>query len=137
MSRSSLLASKAELVGLLWASNAPAFTVPSSIDAASIHVYDHEPRSPAFPISITVATAGMDPESWVLAVRIYVSTVKTDAKVAQDQLDALLPEVDHRIGSNGGYSPSAWEITWDPDLDALVATNLLNVGREDMGTAAY
>lgn len=82
------------------------------------------------PFSVTIATAGMTPDDWVFAVRIYASTERLDAKTAQDQLDLLLPAVDAKVGSNGGFGPSDWEVTFDPDLDALVATNILNVGRE-------
>lgn len=129
MSRTTLAATKAELYGLLWSANAPTFSA-SGVDAASVHVYDHEPKAMSHPFSVTIATAGMTPTDWVIAVRIYADTARADAKTAQDQLDLLVPAVDAKIGSNGGFGPSAWEIVWDPDLDALVATNLLNIGRD-------
>lgn len=133
MSRDTLALAKAELVGLLWSSNAPTFTV-SGIDAAAIHVYDHEPRSLEYPFPITVATAGMDADFWVLSLRVYANIA--DAKKAQDLLDLLIPAVNAKT-ANGGFGPSAWDITWDDKLEVLVATNLLNVGREDMGDVGY
>lgn len=129
MSRATVAASKAELLGLLWTGTAPTFTV-TNIDAASIRVLDHEPRSLTHPFTVTIATAGMTPDDWVLAVRVYAVTAKTDAKTAQDQLDLLLPAVDAKIGSNGGFGPSNWAVDYDDSLDAYVALNLLEVGRE-------
>jgi hypothetical protein len=130
MSRTTVAAAKAELYALLWSANAPTFSA-TGVDTSSIHVYDHEPKQMTHPFSVTIATAGFTPDDWVLAVRIYADTARADAKTAQDQLDLLIPAVDVKIGSNGGFGPSSWEIDWDADLDALIATNLLNVGRQD------
>lgn len=130
MSRDTLAASKAELYGLLWTANAPTFTV-SGISANNIHVWDHERSDYPHPFSVTVSTAGMDPDFWFLVVRVYASTAKMDAKTAQDQLDLLVPAVDAKIGSNGGFGPSSWEITYEDSFNppAFMATCILTVGR--------
>lgn len=128
MSRDTLPEAKAELVDLLWDGTAPTFSV-DGIAAGSIHVYDHEPRALTHPFDVTVATAGMDPDFWVLAVRIYANI--SEPKTAQDQLDLLIPAVDGALAGNGGNGPSAWEVTWDDTLEVLVATSVLNVGRQD------
>ena len=133
MSRTTLAASKAELVGLLW-DGAPTFSA-AGVAAGSIHVYDFEPRSLDYPWNVTVATAGMTPDSWVLAVRIYANI--SDPKTAQDLLDLMIPAVNSAIAGNGGFGPSAWEVSWDDQLEVLVATTLLDVGREDLYGAGY
>lgn len=130
MSRETVAAAKAELYALLWSGGAPTFSA-TGVDAAAVRVYDHEPKGFSHPFSVTIATAGFTPDDWVLAVRIYADTARTDAKVAQDQLDLLIPAVDAKVGSSGGFGPSSWEVDWDADLDSLIATSLLNVGRQD------
>lgn len=134
MSRSTVAAAKAELYALLWTANTATATFSvAGVDAAQIHVYDHEPRGGEMvaPVSVTISTAGFTPDFWVLAVRIYTTTQKYDAKKAQDVLDLLIPAVDAKVGSNGGFGPSDWTIEWDDGLEAFMATNLLQVGRQD------
>lgn len=129
MSRSTLAAAKAELYALLWTGSAPTFTA-GSIPSTAITVYDHEPRSGAKPYSVTISTAGMSAESWLIALRVYAFSVN-DPKTAQDELDLLVPAVDAKAGSNGGFDLGPWELTWDDPLEALVATSIIEVGRQD------
>lgn len=137
MSRESLPEAKAELYALLSIDGVPTFTV-EGIAASNIRVWDHERREYPHPFSITISTVGMDPDFWFLAVRIYVATKTMDDKKAQEYLDLLIPAVNSAIAGNGGFGPSAWTVEWvDQPLLAFMATNLLSVGREDMGDVGY
>lgn len=116
---------------MLWTSNAPTFTA-TGVDAASIHVYDHEPRSLDYPISVTLAFGGSDALFWTVMVRIYANTARMDAKTAQDQLDLLMPAVEAKVVTNGGYDPAGWSaLEWDDGLDAFMVENAVIVGRQD------
>lgn len=131
MSRTSLKNTKAEFYALLWSANAPTFSA-TGVDAAAIHVYDHEPRSLDYPFNITVAFGGNDAHFWVLTVRIYASTARMDAKTAQDQLDVLMPAVEAAAVANGGYDPQGWSaLEWDDQLEAFMVANDFEVGRQD------
>lgn len=132
MSRATLADARAEVYGLLWSSSTPTFSV-SDVDAAAIHVYDHEPRELEWPINVTLAFGGSTVDFWVITVRIYASTVRLDAKTAQDQLDLLMPAVEAKATSNGGYDAQGWSpLTWDDGLEAFVVANDLLVGRQDV-----
>ena len=132
MSRETIAEAKAELYGLLWDQEAPTFTV-DGLDAQEIHVYRNERRPGTMqgPVALTIFTAEIQPTEWVLAVRIYVTLGKFDEEYAQDMLDLLIPAVGEQIGSTGAFAPDSWGIAWDETFDAFVATNLLNVVRED------
>jgi hypothetical protein len=121
VARNSLAASKAELYALLSGANLPAGVVAA---------YDHEPLpgQMAKPVALTVSTAGMDPDFYLLAVRIY-QTAEVDAQTAQANLDTLILVVEHKLTDGFGMAP--WSVAYHPELDALVATCVLPVGRED------
>ena len=121
MARTSLAASKAELYALITTGG-----LPSGVSAA----YDHEPLAGQMqkPVAVTVSTAGMTAVDYLIALRIYV-TAEPDAEKAQDDLDALIMTVDGRMTS--GFGPSNWEVNYDGELNAFVATNVFQVGRED------
>lgn len=123
MARNSLAAAKAELTGL--------FTSGGNVGGAS-GVYAYEPLSGqmAKPTAVTVSTAGMDPDFYQLAVRIY-HTADVDVKVAQDTLDGLILAVEGRLTS--GFGEAAWVVDYSPDLNAFVATCVIPIGREDHG----
>lgn len=125
MARTSLAAAKAELHALITTGGLPAGVTVS---------YAHEPAPGHMqkPAAVTIFTAGMNPFFYLIALRIYVST-DADATKAQDDLDTLIMLVDSRMTS--GFGPSNWDVEWNSDLGALVATNMFEVGRED--TAAY
>lgn len=121
MARNSLAASKAELYSLITTGG-----LPAGVTAA----YDHEPLPGHLqkPIALTISTAGMTAVDYLISLRIYV-TAEPDAEKAQDDLDATIMAVDARMTS--GFGPSNWEVIYDPDLNAFVALNTFNVGRED------
>jgi len=121
MARNSLAASKAELYGLLSGAN-----LPAGVTAA----YDYEPLpgQMAKPVAITVSTAGMSPDFYLLAVRCY-QTAEVDAQAAQSNLDILILAVEHKLTAGFGMAP--WSVEYVAELDALVATCVLPVGRED------
>lgn len=134
MSRTTVANAKAELYALLWtaSTNTPTFSV-ATVDATQIRVYDHEPRGDHMqsPVSVTISTAAMTPTEWTVVVRVYVTTAHYSAKVAQDNLDLLIPAVDVKIGSTAAFGPSQWDIAWEDSLDAFMASCVLSVGRED------
>jgi hypothetical protein len=121
MARTSIAASKAELYGLITTGG-----LPTGLTAA----YDHEPLpgDAQKPAALTISTAGMTAVDYLIALRIYVSA-EPDAEKAQDDLDSLIMAVDGRMTS--GFGPSNWDVAYDPDLTAFVATNIFQVGRED------
>lgn len=119
MARNSLAASKAELKGLL--------TAGTNVGGVTT-VYDHEPLQVAKPTAVTIFTAGMDPDFYLIAVRIY-HTADVDAKDAQDNLDVMIIDVEDRLSSGFGMAP--WSVDYREDLNAFVATTILPVGRED------
>lgn len=121
MARTGLAASKAELYGLITTGG-----LPTLVTAA----YDHEPLPGHLqkPVALTISTAGMTAVDYLIALRIYV-TAEPDAEKAQDDLDAVIMAVDDRMTS--GFGPSNWDVSYDGELNAFVAVNVFNVGRED------
>lgn len=121
MARTSLGAAKAELFALV--------TTPS-LPSGLTMAYDHEPLAGNVqkPNALTISTAGMSPTDYLIALRLYVSA-EPDAETANDDLDSLIMAVDGRM--TGGFGPSEWEVAYEPELVAFVATNVLRVGRED------
>lgn len=121
MARTSLAASKAELLALITTGG-----LPSGVTAA----YDHEPTAGGMqkPVTVTISTAGMTAVDYLIALRIYV-TAEPDAEKAQDDLDLLIMLVDGRMTS--GFGPSNWDVAYDAELNSFVATNIFQVGRED------
>jgi hypothetical protein len=123
VARNSLAAARAELFALMSAAGVP--TV-----AGVTAVYDHEPFAGqmANPVAMTVFTAGMDPDFYQLALRIY-QTAEVDAQAAQENLDTLILAVEAKLTS--GFNRGTWSVTYVDELTALVATCTLLVGRED------
>lgn len=121
MSRNSIAAAKQELYALLSGAN-----LPSPVVAA----YDYEPLAGqlAKPTAITISTAGMDPDFYLLALRLYQSA-EVDARAAQATLDTLILTVENKLTS--GFGVASWTVEYAAELDALVATCVLPVGRED------
>lgn len=121
MARNSLAASKAELYGLITTGG-----LPAGVTSA----YDHEPLPGHLqkPVALTISTAGMTAVDYLIALRIYV-TAEPDAEKAQEDLDAVILTVDARMTS--GFGPSNWDVSYDGELNAFVAVNVFNVGRED------
>ena len=97
-------------------------------------VYDHEPGAiKAEDRSVTVSCAGITPDDFQLAVRIYVKV--SDARNAQDRIYDLVQVVDARLGQRVGnvtpWGPSRWDIGYDADSGAHIAQTLLDAGRQD------
>lgn len=121
MSRTSPTNAIAELYGLITTPS-----LPTGVTAA--YPFEPAPGQGAKPVMITVAFVGMTAIDYLLALRIYV-TSDVDAQTAQDTLASLVMTVDGRMTS--GFGPSNWDVDWDPELAAFVATNIFQVGRED------
>ena len=119
MARTSIAAAKAELYGLVSGAN-----LPSGVTIA----YDHEPGKVEKPVALTISTAGMDADFYLIALRIYQSA-DVDAKAAQANLDTLILSLEGRLTS--GFGRADWTVDWLADINAFVATVVLPVGRED------
>lgn len=126
MARDSIANSKAELAALLAPGGTPAVSGVAAF-------YDHEPyRGQALRgVWVTLGTAGMTPEFYLIAVRVYHSTTTLPAGTVQTALDTLVQAHDALLATTGRFGPSNWEVEWNEDLDAFVATSVLAVGRED------
>jgi hypothetical protein len=125
MARTSLKATRVELYGIL---------APAGVSAvAGATVLDHEPKAGDLQgaLAVTVASAGMTPNDFLISLRVY-SSVRTDAKKAQDDLDDTIHAVDLLLDTQtAAFGPSEWAVDYDPDIEAFVAVNSLRVGRED------
>lgn len=131
MARTSFADTLTELYGLL-ATDSVGTPAAALATAGAIAVYDHEPK-PGDALRncfVTVAPVGMTPDYWQLAVRVY-STWDDGAKQAQDRLLAAMVAADEAM--TDGFGPSDWQMAAMADLGAFVATNLLYVGRDDLG----
>lgn len=119
MARTSIAAAKAEL-----------FAQIDGVTGATA-VYSFEPGAGQMlrPLPVAISTAGVDPDFWTFAVRIYADT-STDAKGAQDALDALMTAVEAEVDDHWG--PVNWVVVSHPEIqDVLVAEWLVSCGRED------
>lgn len=119
MARTTIAAAKAELFALI-----------DGVAGATC-VYSYEPGAGQMlrPLPVTVSTAGVDPDFWILAVRAYADT-STDAKEAQDALDTLILAIEQRVDDHWG--PSNWVVVPHPEIqDVLVAEWVVQCGRED------
>jgi len=123
MARNSIAAAKAELFALLSTAGVP-------LVAGVTAVYDHEPFAGQGqkPVCITISTAGMSPDFYLIALRIY-QTCDVDVAQAQANLDGLILTVDAMMSS--GFGPSEWAVEYRDDITALVATQVFQVGRQD------
>lgn len=117
----SIAAAKAELYGLVSGAN-----LPAGVTAA----YRFEPTTGhmAKPVALTIFTVGMDPDFYLLALRIY-QTAEVDAEDAQDNLDLVIQAVEAKLTSGFGRAP--WTIEYSAELVAFIATCVLPAGRED------
>lgn len=125
MTISSIAAAKAAIIDLLTTAGAPDI-------AGVVAVYPFEPFAGQAqkPVWVTVATEGITPSEYQIAVRVYQS-VDVDAAAAAINHDFTVLAVDRAIGSTGRFGPSEWVVTLDQELRALVGTCILQVGRED------
>lgn len=126
MARTSVAAAKAELFGMVSA-GAQRCVVPGVASA-----YDHEPGSGRATgrIALTVTTAGIGPDEWTFALRLYADAGADPAGV-HAALDVIMPAitdlVSHRWGPENWIGPNP-----HPDRDdVLVCEWLVSCGRED------
>ncbi len=127
MSVDTLANAKAELVGLLSSGGVPTI---AGVDA----VYDHLPPTSTMTgaINVSVFTAGIEPEFWLIAMRV-TAVLGIAAKATEDAIDVLLPLID-RTTNNGHFGPAAWAIAYPTgsDTQAIEATCVYQVGRADV-----
>lgn len=130
MSRSTLANAKAELFGLVASNTTTGVPVASLSAVGVVKCYDYEPRAGdlAKPIAVTVSTAGMTPDFWQFALRLYVSA-DVSVKDAQTQLDSAMVAIDGLM--TAGFGPSQWTVEYVPEFQAMVASLALEVGRQD------
>lgn len=138
MARTSLAAVKAELFDTLDAAvtdltfdeEGMPFDAPIGFDGSAIHTFPYLPALGELvpPACLCVWTRGVEPEFWLLGVRLYV--LANDVRTAQDSLDVLMPAVEGLLPA--GYGPSRWTVIEGDDLSPYWAATLeLEVGRED------
>lgn len=120
MSRGTIGAAKTELLGLVSGANLPA-------GATRAYGYEPVPGHLAKPTAITISTAGWDLEFWLIALRVYQS-IEVDAEDAQENLDAVMDDVESKLTS--GFGVAVWTVDYVAELNALVATCILPVGRD-------
>lgn len=130
MSRTTFQNSLAEVFGVL-AADAAGTPEAALVTAGCKRVYDVEPGASGWlkPCSMTVAPEAIDPEFWMIAVRVYVDD-QYGAR-AQDLLVDVTVAADSLLKAGEGYGPSRWALGWQPDLSCWLATTSLMVGRED------
>ena len=98
-------------------------------------VFKGEPRAGglATPLSVTVATDGMDAETISLTVRVYARP-DTDALGVQDWLDETVEAVERLLDDNtdgSQFTRGSWAITYAPDIDSFVASCPMQCSRTD------
>jgi hypothetical protein len=126
MARTSLAEAKAELFGALSAGSQRC--VVDGVTSA----YDYEPgqRRAVGPIALTVTTAGIDPDDWRFAIRLYAD-VSADPVGVQASLDQIMPAITDLVSDHWG--PETWvgPTPHPDDENTLVCEWLVTCGRED------
>lgn len=98
-------------------------------------VYKGEPRAGnlSIPLSVTVATDGMDAETISLTVRVYAKP-DTDALGVQDWLDETIEAVERLLDDStdgSQFTRGSWSIGYVADLDSFVAQCPMQCSRTD------
>lgn len=97
-------------------------------------VYDHEPPigDLAKPAAVTMFATGVDPNFWLFVIHIYHG-LGVSAEAAQKNVDELILAVEVAVESPGvaNIGPSQWTIEYIAEIDAIVATSNVQIGRED------
>jgi len=122
VARTSIASTKTDLYNSL--------SSPALSGVTGVYAYEPGPGQMLRGTTITIQTSGVDPDTWLFTIRIYVDT-RVDAQKAQDSLDTVILLVDDRLFSLGWAGPSNWTVDWAEDLESMVATSVLQVGRED------
>jgi hypothetical protein len=80
-------------------------------------------------MGLVLTTAGISPDEWQFALRIYCD-IGVQPRKAQQDLDAVMLAVEDRVDSH--FGPSSWVVGPHPDNGAvLVAEWIVQCGRED------
>ena len=129
MSGASLTAAR-DALAAVFTTDVSIGTPVAALSANVTRVYDHEPK-PGVQIKgcvVTVSSAGMTPDFFLVAVRIY-QQFAVNPRNDSHNLDAAVQAVDDLVPSD--YGPSNWTIEVREDIDALVAEAVFERGRED------
>lgn len=129
MAATSLTNAKADLYGLLVSNTTTGAPVAALTAVARVYDYEPLPGDLFRPVSVTITSAGMTPNEFLLEVRIYA----TDAtqQLTQARMDLAVAQVDARIGSIAEFGPSDWTIAWVNEIGAWVALCQITAGRQD------
>lgn len=84
------------------------------------------------PASVSVGTDGMDPVIFRVAVRLYITIDEARLGNAYDLLDDHMAALDLLLAGSP-FGPSNWDVTGDDNPPLLIATCVLELGREDFG----
>lgn len=107
---------------------------PAGVPAVSgVEVfYDHEraPGQATKAAFMTLFFTGMNPTEFVITIRIFQST-DVDAGAAQAAVAQMAHDTDRIIKTTGKIWQPEWEVTFAPELNALVAAGIVQIGRED------
>lgn len=114
-------------------------SIVAAIKAANItnlpndHVYGYEPN-PATgvlqPRSVTVNSAGFTATEWLINIRVYVSLLAVDSKLAESELERVALAVDASLPA-AAIEPN-WNFGRASNLeDCLIAYTTLPMPRED------
>lgn len=103
------------------------------LEAAAIPrvtVYDHETaaKNLARPLAVTVFCSGVTPVAWLMQVRHYAFAA-TDPEQAQKDTDTNVLLIEAAL--DGHYGEMTWDIGYVEELDCILATTVIPVGRED------
>jgi hypothetical protein len=126
MARTSLSAAKAELFADL-SSGAQRCSVAGVTSA-----YDHDPGPGrlAGPISLVLTTAGIDPDAWNFAIRLYADA-GTDPAGVHRALDIIMPAITEKVSYRWGEERWVGPFPHPDRDDVLVCEWVVACGRED------
>ena len=127
MARSTFAASITELFNLLASDSAG---TPRVTGVTKVYAYEPNNQSALKPVAVTITPDAMTPTHWRVALRVY-QTLDIDAATAQSNIVSMVVGIDNLITS--GFGPSDWtfEINTDTTVNAIVATNILEIVRAD------
>jgi hypothetical protein len=119
---------KADLYGILVSD--PTTGAPDTSLTKVKRVYLGEPRigNMASPISVTITTAGMAPDTFNFVIRVY-AIIKEDALVVQEQLDDTMWAIESLLADSSKFVKSAWSVGYVEEFDGFVASTTITSGR--------
>lgn len=98
--------------------------------AGPVMVYDHEPPQAQGALYVTLTLAGLDPEFFHIAVRVY-GAPPGSLRGAQFDHAAVIMAVDRLLPSAYG-GPVSWQVGYDDSIGRIVGLAVVDVGREDL-----